>query len=218
MLQPTTQATTSSATRPRVINGDTQRPRVGNNNNNNNSNNVRPPRVDNTNTKTYVPPPRVLTPRATVHKQKYTRATRVYRIFGKPNRLVEHRGYISDCDKIEEYYNLHYQDVDNKEYIEEKIGTMLRPTERNTNIMRVLAATKHALIIKTYVKKETIYSPPSQFSKGFSKAMECLEMMALEAVNTEFGAFGGPHYHYANLFIDEEKGNVMNLKKTTETS
>ena len=48
LLQPTTQATTSTVTRPRVAEGEAQRPRV-NNNNNNNNNDVRPPRVDNNN-------------------------------------------------------------------------------------------------------------------------------------------------------------------------
>ena len=159
-----------------------------------------------------VPPTRVLRPRATVHKQKYARATRVYRIFGQPNRLVEHKGYISDFNKEEGYYNVKYQDGDNEEYTEDEIGTMLRPTERNTNNMRALAATKHEYIIETYAKMETIYTPPSQFSGGFSKAMECVEMMALEAVNTTFGTIGGQNYHYANAVIDEETGDVMNLK------
>ena len=72
-----------------------------------------------------VPPTRVLHPRATVYKQKYAQATRVYRIFGKPNRLVEHKGYISDFDKEEGYYNVRYQDGDNEDHTEEEIGTML---------------------------------------------------------------------------------------------
>ena len=79
--------------------------------------------------------------------------------------------------------------------------------------MRVLAATKHKRIIETYAKMETIYTPPSQFLRGFSKAMECVEMMVLEAVNMGFGTIGGQDYHYANAVIDEETGNVMNLKK-----
>ena len=79
--------------------------------------------------------------------------------------------------------------------------------------MRALAATKHEHIIETYAKMETIYTPPSQFSGGFSKAMECVEMMALEAVNTRFGTIGGKNYHYANAVINEETGKVMNLKR-----
>ena len=70
-----------------------------------------------------MPPSIVLRPRAKVHHQKYSRGTRVYRIFGEPTRLVEHRGYISDFDKKEEYYNVKYQDGDNEEYTEKEIGT-----------------------------------------------------------------------------------------------
>ena len=43
--------------------------------------------------------------------------------------------------------------------------------------------------------------------------MECVEMMALEAVNTRFGTIGEQNYHYANAVIDEETGKVMNLKR-----
>ena len=53
-----------------------------------------------------VPSTRVLRQRAKVHKQKYARRTRVYRIFGEPNRLVEHQGYISDFDAEVRYYNV----------------------------------------------------------------------------------------------------------------
>ena len=79
--------------------------------------------------------------------------------------------------------------------------------------MRALAATKHEKIIKQYATMETIYTPPSQFSGGLSKAMEYVEMMALETVNTTFGTIGGQNYHYANAVIDEETDDVMNLKK-----
>ena len=60
---------------------------------------------------------------------------------------------------------------------------------------------------------ETIYTPPSQFSGEFSKSMECVEMMALEAVNKRFGRIGDQNYKYANIFIDKETGDVINLKK-----
>ena len=68
---------------------------------------------------------------------------------------------------------------------------MLKPTEQNTNIMRALAATKHERIIETFTKMETIYTPPSHFSKGFSKAMECVEMLALEVVKSRCRTIGG---------------------------
>ena len=38
-------------------------------------------------------------------------------------------------------------------------------------------------------------------------------MMALEAINTTFGTIGGQDNHYANVVIDEETGDAMNLKK-----
>ena len=85
LLKPTTQAAANNtATHPRVSEVEVQRPRVDNNNNNNSC-----PRVNN-NTNNDVPPPRVLRPRVKVHQQKYSRGTRVYRIFGEPQRLVEH--------------------------------------------------------------------------------------------------------------------------------
>ena len=232
LLQPTRQVTTSTATRPRVINGVAQRPRVDNNNvndvqgprvNNNNRNNAQRPRVNNNNrnnvqrprvdTNNNVPTQRVLRPRAKVHKQKYPRGTRVYKIFGETTRLVEHKGYISDFDKKEGYYKVRYHDGDSEECTEEEIATMLKPTEKNTNVMRALATTKHERIIEQYAKMETVYTPPPKFLGGLSKAMECVEMMALEAVNTTFGTIGGQNYHYANAVIDEETGDVMNLKK-----
>ena len=60
---------------------------------------------------------------------------------------------------------------------------------------------------------ETIYTPPSQFLGGFAKAMECIEMMALKAVNTSFETVGAQDYKQANLFINKETGDVMDLKK-----
>ena len=95
LFQPTTQAATN-ATRPRVSEVRVQRPRVddNNNNNNNNNNNARPPRV--------------LRPQQQVHRQKYLRGTRVYRMFGEPIRLVEHRGYIYGFDEKEGYYTVKY--------------------------------------------------------------------------------------------------------------
>ena len=125
----------------------------------------------NNNANNDVPPTRVLRPRVKVHQQKYARGTIVYRIFGEPNRLVEHRGYISDFDKEEGYYNVKYQDGDNKEYAKDEIGTTLHKAKKKKNIMRALAATKHERIIEQYATMETIYTPPSQFSEGFSKAM-----------------------------------------------
>ena len=63
---------------------------------------------------------------------------------------------------------------------------MHHKTKQNTNIMRALAATKHEQIIEEYATMESIYTPPSQFSGGFSKAMECVELMALAAINKGF--------------------------------
>ena len=90
---------------------------------------------------------------------------------------------------------------------------MIRPTEQNTNIPRALAATKHEQIIEKYATMDTIYTSPSQSSGGFSKAMECIEMMALEAINKRFETLGPQDYEWANAVIDEETGDVMNLKK-----
>ena len=59
---------------------------------------------------------------------------------------------------------------------------------------------------------ETIYTPPSQFSGGYLKAIECVEIMALEAINTGFGTVGPQDYKWVNVVIDEEAGDVMNLK------
>ena len=42
--------------------------------------------------------------------------------------------------------------------------------------------------------------------------MECVEMMALEALNTTFSTSGVQDNHYANVVIDEETGDAMNLK------
>ena len=106
-----------------------------------------------------------------------------------------------------------YQDDDTEEYEEEEIETMLHKTKRNTNILRVLATTKHGRIIEKYATIESIYTPPSQFSGGYSKAMECIKMMALEAINTGFGTVGPQDYKWTNVVIDEETGDMMNLKK-----
>lgn len=35
-------------------------------------------------------PPRVLSPQPNVHQKKYSQGTRVYRIFGEVNRIVNH--------------------------------------------------------------------------------------------------------------------------------
>ena len=59
---------------------------------------------------------------------------------------------------------------------------------------------------------ETIYTSPSQFSGGCSKAMECVEMMALAAINIGFGTVGTQDYKWANVVIDEETSDVMDLK------
>lgn len=38
-------------------------------------------------------------------------------------------------------------------------------------------------------------------------------MMALEALNDKFSGVGSPDYKWANVVIDKEIGNVMDLKK-----
>ena len=45
--------------------------------------------------------------------------------------------------------------------------------------------------------------------------MECVEMMALDALNKRFQTVGplDQDYKWANAMIDEEIGDVMNLKK-----
>ena len=40
----------------------------------------------------------------------------------------------------------------------------------------------------------TIYTPPLQFLGKFTKAIECIEMMALEVVNSGFGKVGAQDY------------------------
>ena len=59
---------------------------------------------------------------------------------------------------------------------------------------------------------ESIYTPPSQFSGEYSKAMECINMIVLEAINTGFGTVGPQDYKWTNVVIDEETGDVMDLK------
>ena len=67
---------------------------------------------------------------------------------------------------------------------------MLHKTKRNTNILQLLSATKHERIIEEYTSMAAIYTPLSQFSGRVTKAMECIEMMALEPINTKFGTIG----------------------------
>ena len=57
---------------------------------------------------------------------------------------------------------------------------------------------------------DTIYTPPSLYSGGFSKAFECIEMMALQAINNGFDTIGSQDYKYTNAVIDEETGEVLN--------
>ena len=90
---------------------------------------------------------------------------------------------------------------------------MLHKTKKNTNILQALSSTKHERIIEIYATMETIYTPPSQISGGFAEAMECKEMMILEALNTRFGTVGAQGYKWANIVIDKETGDVMDLKK-----
>ena len=71
---------------------------------------------------------------------------------------------------------------------------MLHRTERNPNLLQALSTIKHERIIEEYATMEAVYTPPSQFSGGFTKAMECIEMMALQAVNTGFGTVGAQDY------------------------
>ena len=123
LLRPTEQATSSGATRPRVAEGRVRLPRVNNYNTDN-----RRPRVyyaNNNGNGTA----RVLRPQQQVHNLNYSQGTRVYRIFGEPTRLVEHRGYICDFDKKEGYYKVKYQDGDTEEYNKEEIGTITKRQE-----------------------------------------------------------------------------------------
>ena len=191
LLKPTsTIAPTNSATLPRVSEAAARvrPPRVE----------ARPSRVDasNNDSNTDNKPARVLTLRPQIHQQKYSRGTRVYRIFGEVNRLVEHWGYICDFSKKEGFYKVKYQDG------EEEIETMLHKTKQNSNILQVLAATKHKRIIEQYATMEEIYTPPSHFSGGYAKAMECIEIMALEAANTGFGKVGSQDYKWTHVVID----------------
>ena len=87
-----------------------------------------------------------------------------------------------------------YCEGDTEEYNEEEIGTILHKTTRNMNILQAILATKHKSIIEQYANMETTYAPPSQYSGGFSKAMECIEMIALQAINNGFGTVGSQDY------------------------
>mmetsp|Transcript_39248 Transcript_39248/g.42544 ORF Transcript_39248/g.42544 Transcript_39248/m.42544 type:complete len:111 (+) Transcript_39248:166-498(+) len=60
---------------------------------------------------------------------------------------------------------------------------------------------------------EMTYTPASRFSGGFTKAMEYIEMIVLEAANTGFGTIGAQDYKWANVVIDEETGVFVDLKK-----
>ena len=95
---------------------------------------------------------------------------------------------------------------------------MLHKTKQNPNILQALSATKHERIIEQYATMEAIYTPPSQYSGGFAKAMECIEMMALEAVNTGFDTIWAKDYKWAHAVIDEETGEVVNLEKLLKHS
>ena len=79
-----------------------------------------------------------------------------------------------------------------------------------------MSATKHEHIIEENASMETIYTPPSQFSGGFSKAMKYVEMIVLEYDNTGFGTIGAQDYKWANIVIDEETGDVVDLTKLLE--
>ena len=87
---------------------------------------------------------------------------------------------------------------------------MFHKTKAITNIIQAMAAIKGERIIKQFATMDT---PPLQYSRGYSKAMECIEMMALEAVNNGFGDIGSQDYKWANIVIDKETGNVMDLEK-----
>ena len=90
---------------------------------------------------------------------------------------------------------------------------MLHKTKTTTNIIQAMAAINHERIIEQYATMETIYTPPLQYSGEYFKAMECIEMMALEAVNKGFGDVGSQDYKWANVVIDKETGCVIDLKK-----
>ena len=58
---------------------------------------------------------------------------------------------------------------------------------------------------------ETINIPPSKYSGEYSEIMECIEMMALKTINDGFGGIV-KHNQFANVIIDEETDNVVDLK------
>ena len=106
-----------------------------------------------------------------------------------------------------------HQDANAKKHNEERIKIILHKTKKNTNTLLALAATKHKRIIKEYATMGTIYTPPSLFSGGFAKAIECIEMMALEVVNNGFSKVGAQDYKWANVFIDKVTGDILDLKE-----
>ena len=80
---------------------------------------------------------------APVYAQKYTRGTRVYKMFdGTNGRLACHRGIITNFDTTVGYYKVRYEDADTEEYDEEQIE-MMRHKPNYTNIMQALSTTRH---------------------------------------------------------------------------
>ena len=68
------------------------------------------------------------------------------------------------------------------------------------------ATTNHENIIGQYATMEERYTPPSQYSRGYIKAVECIEMKAYN-----YGGTVSQHYKYANAAIDEDTGLVLDL-------
>ena len=163
-----------------------------------------PPRVNSGNGST-----RVLRSqsRAPVYAQKYTRGTRVYKMFDGPNgRLVCHRGIITDFDTAVGYYKVRYEDTDTEEYDEEQIG-MMRHKPNYTNIAQALSATRHERVEAEYMNTQASFNIPTKFSNGYSRAIEVIE--ATQHLN-EGLLFQG--YKYANSVIDEETGRALEYR------
>jgi hypothetical protein len=77
----------------------------------------------------------------------------------------------------------------------------------NNNIIQALSATRHSRVEAQYAKTTTTYSAPTQYTGGWGRAMLMIEH------NTYNNNTDAQCYKYANAVINEDTGNVLDLKK-----
>ena len=85
---------------------------------------------------------------------------------------------------------------------------MLYKTNNNATIQALVAIINHEGIIKQYATMKEQHTPPLQYSRGYAKEMECIEMKAYD-----YGGTASQHYKYVNAVINEDTGTVLDLKK-----